>query len=318
MNTLTVNLHLMLVSFFRPTQAPLQDPDRARRVPLRSLRRAIAAALPRARPARRVARAWTASEARSSSTASGSTRCSSARATRIALVLLPGVQYLSGERLDVGGDHAPGRGVTAARSASISPTRSATCRSRCTSDVDFAVWCSYKYLNAGPGAVGGCFVHERRGAPSVCRDSRAGGATTCAGASRWSPTSRRSRGADGWQLSNPPIFSLAPLAASLALFADAGLARLRRKSVGLTGCLARAARSRARRARASPDARGSGAARRAGRAAIRSAAAARHGIRGAVASGRRRRGLAAARTCCGSRRCRSTTDSKTWTPRCAR
>ena len=101
---------------------------------------------------------------------------------------------------------------------------------------DFAVWCSYKYLNAGPGAVGGCFVHQRAAAERLPRFE-----------GWWGHDVQRRflmeatfaplRGADAWQLSNPPIFSLAPLAASLELFAEAGFARLRRKSVALTGRL---------------------------------------------------------------------------------
>jgi len=156
---------------------------------------------------------------------------------RIALILLPGVQYLSGERLDIGAltrlarRHGCAIGFDLAHAIGNVPLalhRDAP---------DFAVWCSYKYLNAGPGAVGGAFVHRR--------------AASAAGLPRfegwWGHDVQRRflmerkfaplRGADAWQLSNPPIFSLAPLAASLALFAEAGLARLRKKSVALTGRL---------------------------------------------------------------------------------
>ncbi len=120
------------------------------------------------------------------------------------------------------------------------------------SGADFAVWCSYKYLNAGPGAVGGCFVHRRRGR---ARESAAPrglvGPRSRSGASSWSASSRRCRGAEGWQLSNPPILSLAPLAASLALFEEAGLAapaaqvRAARRATS-SGCSTRELGERAR------------------------------------------------------------------------
>jgi len=107
-------------------------------------------------------------------------------------------------------------------------------------NVDFAVWCSYKYLNAGPGAVAGAFVHERH-ATNTKLPRLAG----------WFGNDPNTRfrlhlepefipvpSADGWQISNPPIFSMAPLRASLAIFDEAGgMEPLRGKSVKLTGYL---------------------------------------------------------------------------------
>jgi kynureninase len=100
---------------------------------------------------------------------------------------------------------------------------------------DFAVWCSYKYLNGGPGCVAGCFVHERH--------SRAWDLPRYAGwwghdeKSRFEmgPDFRPMPGAEGWQLSNPPILGLAPLRASMEIFSEAGMDRLREKSRLLTG-----------------------------------------------------------------------------------
>jgi len=105
---------------------------------------------------------------------------------------------------------------------------------------DFAVWCSYKYLNAGPGAVAGAFVHERH-ATNTKLPRLAG----------WFGNDPNTRfrlhlepefipvpSADGWQISNPPIFSMAPLRASLAIFVEAGgMESLRAKSIKLTGYL---------------------------------------------------------------------------------
>ncbi|HEX8077548.1 MAG TPA: kynureninase [Chthoniobacterales bacterium] len=107
-------------------------------------------------------------------------------------------------------------------------------------NVDFAVWCSYKYLNAGPGAIAGAFVHERH-ATNTQLPRLAG----------WFGNDPKTRfrmqlepefipvpSADGWQVSNPPIFSMAPLRASLAIFDEAGGMRpLREKSKQLTGYL---------------------------------------------------------------------------------
>ena len=107
-------------------------------------------------------------------------------------------------------------------------------------NVDFAVWCSYKYLNAGPGAVAGAFVHERH-ATNQKLPRLAG----------WFGNDPHTRfrlhlepefipvpSADGWQISNPPIFSMAPLRASLAIFDESGgMEAIRAKSIKLTGYL---------------------------------------------------------------------------------
>ncbi|PYK35774.1 MAG: kynureninase [Verrucomicrobia bacterium] len=107
-------------------------------------------------------------------------------------------------------------------------------------NVDFAVWCSYKYLNAGPGAIAGAFVHERH-ATNTKLPRLAG----------WFGNDPNTRfrlhlepefipvpSADGWQISNPPIFSMAPLRASLSIFDEVGgMERLRAKSIKLTGYL---------------------------------------------------------------------------------
>ncbi len=103
------------------------------------------------------------------------------------------------------------------------------------SDADFAVWCSYKYLNAGPGAIGGAFIHERH----VDVRPRLSGWWGHDASTRFQmkPEFRAHAGAAGWAVSNPSIFASAPLVASLALFQEAGVERLREKSVELTGYL---------------------------------------------------------------------------------
>lgn len=103
--------------------------------------------------------------------------------------------------------------------------------------IDFAVWCSYKYLNAGPGAIGGCFVHEKH-ARDFARP-RLGGWWGHDKHTRFlmAPTFDPMAGAEGFQVSNPPIFQLAALRASLELFDEATLPALRKKSELLTAYL---------------------------------------------------------------------------------
>lgn len=236
MNTLTVNLHLMMASFFRP--------DRHRYKVL--IERG---AFPSDRYAVRSQIEWhglNSAQALIELDADPDTGLLDAdrfdallesEGERIALVMLPGVQYLSGQVLDierytnsarrfgcrVGFDLAHAIGNVPLRLHEWGP--------------DFAVWCSYKYLNAGPGAVGACFVHRRWHGDG--RLPRLAGWWGHEQATRFSmPASfSPSVGAEAWQLSNPPILSLAPLAASLDIFARAGMPRLRAKSERLSGYL---------------------------------------------------------------------------------
>ena len=110
-------------------------------------------------------------------------------------------------------------------------------------DVDFAVWCSYKYLNAGPGAIAGCFVHEKHFESAPARLSGWWGHEP---KTRFQmlPEYRPAAGAAGWAVSNPPIFSAAPLLASLEMFRAAGIEDLRAKSVRLTAYAERLIRER--------------------------------------------------------------------------
>jgi kynureninase len=156
--------------------------------------------------------------------------------SRIALVLLPGVQYLTGQALDLAAitraAHAKGCMVGFDLAHAVGNIKLNLHDSGC----DFAVWCSYKYLNSGPGAVAGAFVHEKHARTTRPRFAGWWGhdkATRFEMGPEFKPTP----GADGWQLSNPPIFALAPLRISLELFKQAGFDALGEKSRALTGYL---------------------------------------------------------------------------------
>jgi kynureninase len=150
-------------------------------------------------------------------------------------VLLPGVQFLTGQTLDMQALIKAARragaavGVDLAHAIGNIPIRLHDW------DCDFAVWCSYKYLNAGPGAVGGCFVHERHAREFTLPRFAGWWGHNQPKRFLYDPQFDPIEGAQGWQISNPPILSTAPLLASLEIFQRAGMAALREKSIALTG-----------------------------------------------------------------------------------
>ncbi|MBM4104807.1 MAG: kynureninase [Phycisphaerae bacterium] len=153
-------------------------------------------------------------------------------------VMLAGVDFLTGTRLDVEAvtraAHRVGAtaGFDLAHAAGNVPLRLHDW------GADWAAWCHYKYMNSGPGAIAGAFVHERHAETNLPRFAGWWGNEP---ATRFRmqliPEFHPVAGADGWQLSNPPILALAPLLASLELFDRAGMDRLRAKSRVLTGYL---------------------------------------------------------------------------------
>jgi kynureninase len=234
MNSLTVNLHLMMVSFFQP------DPTRNRVLiessAFPSDRYAVVSQLEfhglsapqnlievQPRQGERTLRAEDMIER------------IEREGSRLALVLLPGVQYLTGQLLNMPALIAAARRVGAKVGVDLAHAIGNTPMQLHDWNADFAVWCSYKYLNAGPGAVGGCFVHERHARNFKLPRFAGWWGHNKAQRFLYDPEFDPIAGAQGWQISNPPILSTAPLLASLEIFQRAGMHALRAKSIGLTG-----------------------------------------------------------------------------------
>jgi kynureninase len=102
---------------------------------------------------------------------------------------------------------------------------------------DFAAWCSYKYLNSGPGALAGVFIHERHHGDASLQRFEGWWSTESATRFEMTPESRPPRSADAWQVSNPPIFAMGPVRTSLRIFDEVGMPALRERSLRLTAYL---------------------------------------------------------------------------------
>jgi kynureninase len=239
MNSLTVNLHLMMATFYRPSNARckilMEEP--AFPSDTYAIKSQIAhhgfdpnEALVLARP-RKGEFAVRQEEIEAVLEKEGD---------QIGLVLLAGVNFFTGQLFDIAKITAAAqkRGIT----VGIDLAHAAGNVPLALHDwnVDFAVWCSYKYLNSGPGAAAGAFVHERHATNR--KQPRLAGWWGNDPATRFrmqlEPDFVPVPSADSWAVSNPPIFSMAPLRASLAIFDEAGgMEPLRAKSITLTGYL---------------------------------------------------------------------------------
>ncbi len=234
MNSLTVNLHLMMASFYRPTSN--RHKILIERGAFPSDQYAVASQIrfhgfdPGSSLLELAPR-----EGESCMRDEDIESLIDREGDSIALIMLGAVNYATGQVFDIAGITKAGQrrgcvvGFDLAHATGNIPLHLHDC------GPDFAVWCNYKYLNGGPGCVGGCFVHERH--------ASAWGGPRLAG---WWGHDEKTRfqmgpnfhplaGAEGWQLSNPPILALAALRASMEIFSEAGLAALRAKSVSLTG-----------------------------------------------------------------------------------
>jgi kynureninase len=236
MGNLTANLHLMLVSFYRPspqrfkiiTEAGAFPSDQyALETQLRfhglSPEQALVELSPR--------------DGESTLRTEDIINAIETHGSELALVMLSGVQYYTGQFFDIQKITTAAHSQGALAGFDLAHALGNVPLNLHQHGVDFAVWCSYKYLNSGPGGVSGIFVHERHGhSPEI---PRFGG---------WWGHNEDERflmkkgfkpmpGADGWQLSNVNILSTAVHLASLTLFEDAGMPALRAKSIQLTGYL---------------------------------------------------------------------------------
>ncbi len=235
MNTLTVNLHLMMVSFYRPEGR--RNRVLIERQPFPSDRYAVESQvrLHGLDPSECIVELG-AGEADRIIDESLIESFLEREGDRIALVLWPGVHYATGQRFDIRritrAAHAAGAmaGFDLAHAIGNVPL------ALHEDGADFAAWCSYKYLNGGPGAVAGCFVHERHLGADLPRLQGWWGVDPEA-RFLMKPDFQPAPGADAWQLSNPPILAMAPLCAALQSFEAAGMHRLRNKSRQLTGYL---------------------------------------------------------------------------------
>lgn len=229
-SALTVDLHLLLASFYRPagrrTRILIEDAA----FPSDSHAVASQAALHGLDPEETIFRA--------PSLATGDLVDAIEReGEQLALVLLGAVNYLGGEVLDVGAVTAAAHRVGAVAGWDLAHAVGNVPVDLHGAGADFAVWCHYKYVNAGPGAPAGLFVHERHGGDRNLFRLAGWWAVDPAERFRMEPGFAARPGAEGWSISTPAILAHAPLRASLAQFDRVGLAALRERSVRLTGYL---------------------------------------------------------------------------------
>ena len=236
MNTLTANLHFMMVSFYKPTKSRYKILIEGDAFP--SDKYAVESQLRHhGFDDKDGLVLWSSREGEELARIEDLEAILKASGDEIALIMLGGVNYYTGQYFDlkkitelghkygcmVGFDCAHGAG-----NVSLELHKSGA---------DFAIWCTYKYLNSGPGSLAGCFVHERH---AFKKDlNRFTG---------WWSHNKQTRfnmrdefdvlpGAEGWQMSNPPILSMAAIKASLDMFDEVGLEKLIKKSKKLTGYL---------------------------------------------------------------------------------
>ncbi|GFD76042.1 kynureninase [Tenacibaculum sp. KUL113] len=234
MNTLTTNLHLLMVSFYQPTKTKYKIVIESDAFP--SDRYAVQSQLKfHGFDTEEGLIEWKPREGEELLRIEDLEKIVDEQGDEIALLLIGGVNYYTGQYLDIKRIAEIGHakncmvGIDLAHGAgNISPELH-------DSGIDFAAWCTYKYLNSGPGSLAGLFVHEKH-AHNKELPRFAG----------WWNHNKETRfnmrqpfdvmpGAEGWQLSNPPILSMAAIRASLDMFEEVGMEALRAKSEKLTG-----------------------------------------------------------------------------------
>lgn len=236
MNTLTVNLHLMMTSFYRPTRERFKimmetSPFPSDRYAFESQvrfhgydpREAIVELMPRAGE----------STLRHDDILEAIAR----EGQHVALIILGNPNYLTGQVFDIAGITAAGHAQGCKVGFDLAHGAGNLLLELHAWGPDFAVWCNYKYLNAGPGGLAGCFVHERHAYDTSLPRFAGWWGQNKATRFQMGPVFDPIPGAEGWQLSNPPILQLAALRASMEIFDRATMAALRAKSEKLTGYL---------------------------------------------------------------------------------
>jgi kynureninase len=236
MNSLTVNLHLMMISFYRPTalkhkivveRGAFPSDQYAVKSQIRFHGFDLASSLIELSPLPGES-CLRDEQIESVIEDSGD---------EIALILLGGVNYATGQAFDMAGVTRAGHARGCVVGFDLAHAAGNLQLKLHEWGPDFAVWCSYKYLNGGPGCVAGCFVHERHGRSWELPRFAGWWGHDEESRFQMGPSFRPMPGADGWQLSNPSIVSLAVLRASMDIFHEASIERLRAKSISLTGYL---------------------------------------------------------------------------------
>jgi len=236
MNTLTTNLHLLMVSFYTPTKSKYKIVIESDAFP--SDKYAVESQLKfHGHDPKDGLILWKPREGEELCRFEDLEKIMNEQGDEVALLMIGSTNYYTGQHFplknitELGHKHHCMVGFDLAHGAgNIQPNLHET-------GADFAVWCSYKYLNSGPGSLGGCFVHERHAKNDKL--NRFAGWWGHNKATRFNMRHEFDalEGAEGWQLSNPPILSMAAIRASLDVFAEAGFNNLREKSEKLTGYL---------------------------------------------------------------------------------
>ncbi len=221
MNSLTVNLHLLMVSFYRPTQERHKILIEDHAFP--SDHFAVESQIRQ--------RGFDASTSLVVVDPANVLDAIADHGEELALVMLPGVQYYTGEVLPMGEITEAGHSVGAAVGFDLAHAVGNVVLDLHEWDVDFAAWCSYKYLNAGPGGVGGAFVHQRHVADPMLPKFLGWWGTNKATRFEMATEFDAIPTVESWQLSNAPILAMAALRAALDVIDEAGgIGEMRRKS----------------------------------------------------------------------------------------
>ena len=234
MNTLTVNLHILMAAFYRPTSERFKIVIESGAFPSDQYAVASQLRMHGFDPATSLLQ-WSPRDGEQRLHTEDLAALLEAEGAQVALLLLPGVQYYTGQVLDMQAICELGRRHGCRVGLDLAHAVGNVELALHDWAPDFAAWCTYKYLNAGPGAIAAAFIHERHDRHESFLHGWWGNDLQTR--FRMEPEFRPAPGAEAWQMSNPPILALAPVVASLQLFEEAGFGALCRKSQRLTAYL---------------------------------------------------------------------------------